>query len=112
MSKKRKSLPRQTREEVKRGVEKLVQSRSAALLAEMQQNATEQVVWRYGAVLCMVLHDKFGFGGKRLRIVLGELTELFDSVNGDWCSFDDVANTLLEETGIDMRTLEAAKNIK
>lgn len=112
MNKKRKGLPRQTRAELKESAVKYVEARSAEILEKMQQDAVEQVIWKYGAVLCLVLHDKFGFGGKRLRVVLHELAEMFDSVNDDWCTFADVTETLFNETGIDMRTLEKTREIR
>lgn len=47
-----------------------------------------------------VLHDKHGFGTKRLEKVLEEVNDLLDSFNKGYISIDDLNGTLHEETGI------------
>lgn len=47
-----------------------------------------------------VLHDKYGFGTKRLEKCLDQVNELLDSFNKGYISIDDLNNTLHEETGI------------
>jgi hypothetical protein len=47
-----------------------------------------------------VLHDKYGFGTKRLEDVLAYFNDLLDSYNKGYISIDDLNNTLYEETGI------------
>lgn len=47
-----------------------------------------------------VLHDKHGFGTKRLERVLDQVNDLLDSFNKGYISIDDLNNTLYEETGI------------
>lgn len=47
-----------------------------------------------------VLHDKMGFGQKRIMKVLNEVDELCDSICQDYASFEDFANVLKAECGI------------
>lgn len=51
-------------------------------------------------IVMTVLHDKFGFGGKRLERFLEYYADLLDSYNRGYVSIDDLNNTLFEETGI------------
>jgi hypothetical protein len=50
----------------------------------------------------MVLHDKFGFGAKRLERLTDEVLELYDSYNKGFLTLDDIMNTLKEETGLEL----------
>ncbi len=103
MAKKRKSLPMQTRREIKAATEKLVMSKAAEIQEEWRKQAIISTVANYGAVMCWVMHQKKGWGKKRLNWLLAEVTGTFDAVCGGCLSVDDIYNALLEETGLDMR---------
>lgn len=47
-----------------------------------------------------VLHNKFGFGRKRLERFMDEFKNLLDCYNGDWVSVSDLNEDLYEMTGI------------
>lgn len=47
-----------------------------------------------------VLHNKFGFGRKRLERFLDEFHNLLECYNGDWVSVEDLNQDLYEMTGI------------
>ena len=47
-----------------------------------------------------VLHDKFGFGKKRIDRFLKEYNELLDSYSKGYISADDLNEVLLEEVGM------------
>ena len=52
-------------------------------------------------LLCLtVLHDKYGFGTKRLEKVVDQMNDLLDSFNKGYISVEDLNITLYEETGI------------
>ena len=54
------------------------------------------------ALFCLVLHDKFGFGKKRLTIVISYAIEMFNDVGDGRLTFDDMRQALKEETGIEL----------
>lgn len=49
-----------------------------------------------------VLHDEFGFGGKRLRRFWERFLLKADCLTDDYCTWMDIAETLKEETGLDL----------
>lgn len=51
-------------------------------------------------LMLTVLHDKYGFGTKRLEAVVDQVNDLLDSFNRGYISIDDLNTTLHEETGI------------
>lgn len=49
----------------------------------------------------MVLHDKYGWGGKkRLPEFMDHVLELYDSFNHGYLTLDDIDNCLQKEAGI------------
>lgn len=54
----------------------------------------------YSVAVAMVLHDKLGFGPVRLNRVMGQIQDMFDSVQRDYVKISDLEKTLHEETGI------------
>ena len=51
-------------------------------------------------VMLIVLHDKFGFGAKRCAKALEEFEELWDSINLQRLSLDDVKEVVEKEIGL------------
>lgn len=47
-----------------------------------------------------ILHDKFGFGEKRLKKFMEHYTDILDSYSKGYVSMQDLNDTLHEETGI------------
>lgn len=58
------------------------------------------------AVTAMVLHDKYGFGRKRLNDVFDYVYDLFDSVYRDYCTLDDIKECLYNELNLDLGKIE------
>ncbi len=54
----------------------------------------------YSVAVAMVLHDKLGFGPMRLNRVMGQIQDMFDSVQKDYVKIGDLEETLREECGI------------
>ena len=68
-------------------------------------------------VMLLVLHDKFGFGGKRCLKALTEFEETWDSMNKSeltGLTIDDIAQVVKEEIGIkiDEETLDIVSGRK
>lgn len=47
-----------------------------------------------------VLHDKFGFGGKRLEKLVDEIHEIIEAYNDGYINAKDLIEQLEKETGI------------
>lgn len=57
----------------------------------------------YSVVMAMVLRDKWGFGKKRLARFLGQVDDLFDSIEKGYVSLEDCKKVLLEECNINFK---------
>lgn len=56
-------------------------------------------------MLCLpmiVLHDKYGWGKKRLSDFMNHVLEQYDSFNKNFITLDDLWNTIEKETGVKM----------
>ena len=49
-----------------------------------------------------VLRTKYGFGRKRLKAFAEYVFEIYDGLNRDYVGFDDIAEAIQKETGIDL----------
>lgn len=54
----------------------------------------------------MVLRDKYGFGRKRLGDFAESVFEIYEAVDTDYVSFDDLAETIEKETGVKLSVCE------
>lgn len=61
------------------------------------------------AATALVLHDKFGFGAKRLNVYIAEVFEIFESIYLEYTSFEDIKKCIYDVLGIDFETLERQK---
>lgn len=75
-------------------------------IQELKQEATREAVEQamitvlYSSI--MVLRDS-GFGKKRLERFVEDWFELFDSIQKDYLDFDDMIQTIKEETGFEIK---------
>lgn len=58
------------------------------------------------AACVQVLHDKFGFGKRRLSEYMMYVYDYFDSIYKEYVSFDDIKECIYDELGIDFNQLE------
>ena len=61
------------------------------------------------AACVQVLHDKFGFGKKRISEYMIYVYDYFDSIYNDYVSFDDIKECIYDELGVDFNELEREK---
>lgn len=54
------------------------------------------------AAAVLTLHDKFGFGAKRLNQFIQELNKQYDSVDENYLDYQDIKRTIFDELGIDI----------
>jgi hypothetical protein len=55
------------------------------------------LVDRYSTAVAIVLHDKWGFGKKRLPIAIQQINEVFDNILDGEVSFEDIKDARKEE---------------
>lgn len=67
------------------------------------KQATDDVVRTLIAIPVLVLHDKWGFGQKRLERFVVQMVEVLDSYEKGLVSMDDLMDVLKDEAGIDLR---------
>jgi len=67
------------------------------------KNAIAYTVHQYSAAVALCLHDKLGFGKVRAQRFMQDVEELFDSINQDYLSLDDVLETVKNELGIEIK---------
>lgn len=53
-------------------------------------------------VMLLVLHDKFGFGAERCKKAITEFEELWDSVNKNYLTLEDIQQTVRETVKLDL----------
>ena len=51
-------------------------------------------------VVLLVLHDKFGFGAKRCLKAISEFEDMWDSINKNYLTLEDIAETVKNEIGL------------
>jgi len=52
------------------------------------------------ACFAMCLHDKWGWGKVRLKRLLEQVDNIFDSIDEAYLTIEDIKKVILEETGI------------
>lgn len=56
----------------------------------------------FTCMMAMILRDKYGFGKKRMAEYSAAFHELADSIAGEWLTYNDIIETIKEETGVDL----------
>lgn len=57
------------------------------------------------AAFALTLHDKHGWGKKRLERLMTTVGDMFDSVQGGYLSLEDIVKTVEAETGIKLEEM-------
>ena len=83
--------PQELRETVEKEVENHLANKVDSIILESVANSL--------AVSICVLHDKFGFGKARLQRFMNEYNEIFDSILGEYLTFEDLI-ALAKELGV------------
>lgn len=66
-------------------------------IEKIKRDATKSAVESIYLIPLLVLKDKFGYGGVRLKRYLDEFNELMDSYNKGYLDLKDIEETLLKE---------------
>jgi len=65
--------------------------------------ATRFAVDAYSVAVAMVLYDKLHFDKNKIIKTLKQIEDLFDSVNKDYLTIEDMKTVLSEELGIEFK---------
>lgn len=74
---------------------KVIESNSAS-------KAIDYAVSGMIASFALVLHDKWGWGQTRIKRLLDQVNEQFDSIDNDLLTIEDMKQTILDEIGINI----------
>ena len=55
------------------------------------------------ASFVITLHDKWGWGHVRIKRLLEQVDDVFDSIHKNYVSIGDLQKTILDEIGIDIK---------
>lgn len=55
------------------------------------------------ASFAICLHDKWGWGHVRIKRLLKQVDDVFDSIDKNYVSIEDLQKTILDEIGIDVK---------
>lgn len=69
-------------------------------MAKAKSDAIKYASDRLFLVLACCLHDKWGWGETRIFRLIAQINDLFDSIDRDYVSFEDLAQDLEETAGI------------
>ena len=76
------------------------------MLKEVKRQLLPVLVSCMSAAFLIVLHDEYGFGGKRLSKILERVNLQFDAIYDEDVTIDDIIGLVKEETGIDLKRAE------
>ena len=74
-----------------------------AIMREEGLRATRYAVDAYSVAVAMVLYDKLHFDKNKIIKTLKQIEDLFDSVNKDYLTIEDMKTVLSEELGIEFK---------
>lgn len=90
----------------KYGIPKVKVSRiSAEDLLRIREEEAQRAFAQQLYLSIIVLHDKFDYNKDDLKKYLSEMLKQYDSMDKNFCSMDDVVETVKSEIGIDLRTI-------
>lgn len=69
-------------------------------ISDTQRKIRMDAVNDFSTMVFMVLHDKYGFGEKRIKQFYHELAKLGDCMKDGLANMQDMRKTLLDECGI------------
>lgn len=55
------------------------------------------------ASFVITLHDKWGWGHVRIKRLLEQVDDVFDSIDKDYVTIEDLRKVILEEIGIELK---------
>lgn len=79
------------------------------LRKEVESKVISRVQSSCIATAVLTLHDKFGWGKKRLTAFMFELYEQFDSIYEGYNDFETIRKCVYDELGIDFDEIEQMK---
>lgn len=96
----KKAKKKATKEDFANYALKVLNKNMAMHMNDLRKKDLEEIFSGFLALFCLVLHDKFGFGKKRLTVVVSYAVEMFNDVADGRLTFDDMREAIFRETGI------------
>lgn len=89
---------------------KMTKEELALLISDMANDISKDLINEkcyntnvlFRAAICLYMHDKHGFGKKRLLNLLDELEKTLEAYKEGLLSIDDMIDTLKKETGVEI----------
>lgn len=76
----------------------------AELMMRQQENKQNNEVFKVMLTIAMyTLHDKYGFGNKRLERFMDHVNETLDYINDDYITMNDIQEVLKDECQIEVQ---------
>lgn len=76
-------------------------------LHDFENYVKQNCIISFTCMMAMVLRDKYGFGKKRMAEYSVAFHDLADSIDGGWLTYNDIIETIKEETGVDLVPFKA-----
>lgn len=89
---------------------KMTKEELALLISDMANDISKDLINEkcyntnvlFRAAILLHMHDKYGFGKKRLLALLDELEKTLEAYEEGYISIEDMIQTLKEETGVEL----------
>ena len=89
---------------------KMTKEELALLISDMANDISKDIINEkcyntnvlFRAAILLHMHDKYGFGKKRLLTLLDALEKTLEAYEEGYISIDDMIQTLKEETGVEL----------
>lgn len=89
---------------------KMTKEELSLLVADLANDISKEIINErcyntnvlFRAAICLYMHDKHGFGRKRLLNLLDELEKTLEAYEEGFLSIEDMLQTLKEETGVEL----------
>lgn len=85
---------------------------SRAAMDECIQNIKMQVVDTFTVLVAYTLHEKFGYGPKRLDRFIQEFNFQAECLADDYCTWEDQIGVLREECGLELGIRKNDKDVR
>lgn len=79
------------------------------LYKKIESEVVPRVQLVYLLATTTVLHDKFGFGEKRMNDYINHFFDIFDSIDKKYVDFEDLKKCVNDELGIDFDEIESER---
>lgn len=77
-----------------------------SMLKDFEHYVKNNCIISFTCIMAMILRDKYGFGRKRMSEFAAYFYDMADSISEKWLTYKDIIETIREETGVDLTSVE------